>query len=220
MKTWLPRAAAGVLMAVLVLGLITARAIALGEAEMASSDASFNEGDLPNALLHARRAAVLYAPGAPHVSAAYERMTAIATGAEASGNAEIARSAWRAIRGDLIETQHVVVPDRELLERANRNLARLEADELKGRALSKTAFPEQRADYERALRELGAAGRSRTFGISLLLLGLMLWFGGLTWFVLRAFVRGGSAVHWARARIGLILACAGAACWTVAVLRS
>ena len=122
---WLRRLAVLLLTGVLSVTLLGWRAISEGEAEMARSDAAFNEGDLPTSLLHARRAAVLYVPNAPHVRRAYGRLTAIAIGAESRGDTLAARAGWRAIRGAALETRHVWVPERQQLDQANRNLARL-----------------------------------------------------------------------------------------------
>jgi hypothetical protein len=122
---WLRRAALGLLLAVLVLAALTARMVIEGEAELRASDAAFDRGDLPEATLHARRAAILYAPGAPHVVAAFARLRAIALGAEALGDIPMARRAWGAVRGAALEVRHVGSPEEAALDLANANLARL-----------------------------------------------------------------------------------------------
>src|SRR5262249_15027502 len=122
---WLRRIALGMLFAVLLFAALTARIISDGEAALAKSDAAFDKGDLRDAILYARRAAVLYAPGAPHVSAAYARLKAVALGAEQTGQFEIARQAWGATRGAALETRHFVTPRELDLQRANASLARL-----------------------------------------------------------------------------------------------
>lgn len=122
---WLRRVALALLVGVLTLAALTARVIAEGEAALVKSDAAFDKGDLRDAILFARRAAVLYAPGAPHVGAAYARLRAIALGAEATRDFEIARQAWGATRAAALETRHFTTPRAGDLERANANLARL-----------------------------------------------------------------------------------------------
>ena len=117
--------ALSLLVIVLALAALTARAMLEGRRELAESDAAFDQGDLHGATEHARRAAVLYAPGAPHVPKAYARLTAIAVGAEAAGDRREAESAWRAIRGAALETRHLWIPERAHLARANEALARL-----------------------------------------------------------------------------------------------
>ena len=83
---WLRRLAAGLLLAVVTLAAVTGRAVKDGEQAMAESERAFDEGRLRDAILHARRAAVSYAPGAPHVAASYRRMRSVAIGAEAAGD--------------------------------------------------------------------------------------------------------------------------------------
>jgi hypothetical protein len=87
---WRKPAALGLLLVVMALTVITVHAISRGEREMTLSDAAFRHADLELALAHARRAAVLYAPGAPHVDAAFARLVAIAVGSEATGRPESA----------------------------------------------------------------------------------------------------------------------------------
>ncbi len=117
--------AVGLLLVVLGVAALTARAVREGERQMRESDAAFNRADLTSAVLHARAAAVMYAPGAPHVRRGYERLLAIAVGAEAAGQKRTAESAWRSVRGAALETRHVWVPHRAELARADENLARL-----------------------------------------------------------------------------------------------
>jgi hypothetical protein len=122
---WLRRLAFGMLLGVLTLAALTARIVIDGEAALSKSDAAFDKGDLRDAILYARRAAVLYAPGAPHVSAAYTRLRAIAFGAEATKDFDIARQAWGATRAAALETKHFTTPRALDLARANASLARL-----------------------------------------------------------------------------------------------
>src|SRR5262245_8306252 len=69
----LVRGASGALIVgVIALGTMTARAVRDGNAELRESDLAFNRGDLGAAVLHARRSATAYAPGAPHTRSALE----------------------------------------------------------------------------------------------------------------------------------------------------
>src|SRR5262249_35209239 len=79
-SAWLRRLAFTFLVGVLLFGGLTARVLVEGEREIEKSDAAWNRGDLRDAALYARRSATLYAPGAPHVRAAYARLSAIAIG--------------------------------------------------------------------------------------------------------------------------------------------
>ena len=69
---------------VLVLVVFGWRSSSQARAAMLESDAAFNAGEIRPATAHARRAATLYVPGAPHVDQAYARLFAIARGAEAA----------------------------------------------------------------------------------------------------------------------------------------
>mgnify|MGYP000892966350 CR=1 FL=1 len=80
MAVWLRRAVQLLLLGVFFVGLITAREIQRGERALRASDEAFHRGDLETSVLHARTGAVAYAPGAPHVDAAYQRLEAIALG--------------------------------------------------------------------------------------------------------------------------------------------
>jgi hypothetical protein len=122
---WLRRVAFGLLLAVLLFAALTARVVAEGEGELAKSDAAFDRGNLRDAILYARRAAVLYAPGAPHVARAFARLRAIALGAESTGQLDAARQAWGAARAAALETRHFSTPRAEDLARANASLIRL-----------------------------------------------------------------------------------------------
>jgi hypothetical protein len=166
----LRRVATGLLVVVAFLGALLARIVLEGEAAMTESDRAFHRGDVRQAAVEARRAAVLYAPGARHVRAAYERLRAIAVGSEAQGDTASARFAWRVVRGSILETRHVTTPFRGLLEEANRELARLDLVDLSP-ALDKELA------RRRALQVLGEEEGPKTGWSLVLLAGL-----GLTGF--------------------------------------
>lgn len=211
---WLRGIALAMMLFVLAVAVLTARAVIDGNHEMQMSDAAFDRGDLRVAIDHARRAAVLYAPGAPHVAQAYARLDAIALGAEAAGQPETARMAWRAVRGAALETRHVWIPERAELGRANQNLARLEAS-------SSGASSAHAADLarKRVLAELQRYAAPAAVWVMLLSLGFLLSLGGLSLVALRGVTREGKLVL-VQARLGLILSLVGAACWTLAVWRA
>src|SRR6188768_2257036 len=111
----------------LLAGVATLRAVLDGEREIAASDAAFDANDLHATIQHARRAASAYAPGASHVERGYQRLLAVARGAEATGRPELAMLAWQAERAAVLESASLWHPFSERLEEANRNLARLSA---------------------------------------------------------------------------------------------
>src|SRR5260221_3342413 len=205
---WLRRIALGMLLGVLLLAALTLRVVAEGEAELKRSDAAFDKGDLRDAILYARRAAVLYAPGAPHVPAAYARLAAIAMGAEASAQVDIARQAWGATRAAALETRHLWTPRAADLERANASLARLAASpEPSGRG------------RERMMQALSRDHAPQAPWILVLGAGFALFPAGLGSLVLRGISPSGRVSRqWVA--ISALVALAGAACWTIAVYRA
>lgn len=165
--------------------------------------------------MHARRAAVLYAPGAPHVADAYARLVAIAVGSESAGNVEMAELAWRAVRGAALETRHLWVPHRSELERANQSLARLEARSVA--SLTPQANVEDIA--ARAKRELERDVEPRTPWVVVLVLGFVLATTGLAFTAVRG-VRPDGRLETRAARLGLLLTLVGAICWALAAFRA
>jgi hypothetical protein len=113
-------------LALAVFALATQRMLVRGGEELRASDVAFDAGQLDAAIRHARRAATSYVPGAAHVDAAYERLRAVAMGAERARDSSLARSAWRAVRAAALETRHVWSPRGRELEQADSNLARLD----------------------------------------------------------------------------------------------
>jgi hypothetical protein len=208
---WLRRAALTVLLGLLALAALTASVLAQGEAAMERSDAAFNEGDLPNAVLHARTAATLYAPGAPHVSRAYDRLTAVAVGAEVSGQKAIAQAAWSAIRAAALETRHLHVSRPDVLERANRSLSRLSAQ---------SPAAEGTLDgRKQALEHLSRDEAPRAHWVLVLALGFTLAAAGIIVIASKGVTADGGIIRrWAV--YGLLMTAIGAACWTLAVLQA
>ena len=202
------------MLGLLVMAAFTARALIDGARSMAESDAAFDRGDLRTSIVHARRAAILYAPGAPHVARAYERLNAIALGAEASGQPKTSFLAWQATRSAALETRHVFQPRAAELKRANLNLARLEA-ELRG-AKPDAVDKLQKQALARFRGDGGAPSLPWTLGLAL---GFGLALAGLGLFAGRGITRDGAIVA-REARLGALLALVGAACWTIAVLKA
>jgi hypothetical protein len=124
--SWLLRGLATAAALALMIGALVAYATAeRGAREMLASDRAFNAGRLQLAVQHARRAASAYVPGAGHVQLGYERLHAIARGAERARDVELARAAWRAARAAATESRHVWQPRGAELLQADTELARL-----------------------------------------------------------------------------------------------
>lgn len=207
---WLSRAAWIASALVLFLGVATLRAVLDGEREIAASDAAFDANDLHGAIQHARRAASAYAPRAPHVERGYQRLLAIARGAEASGQADIALLAWQAQRAAVLESQSLLRPFPERLDEANRNLARLQA--------AKTAAESERARVAQRLFEKVRGREGRAPWGALLAAGLLVAAAGLAWFAAAGVATDGR-IHWLRGRWGLATVLLGAALWAAAAFH-
>ncbi len=210
---WVRRLSYGFAVLVVALAVMTFRAVREGEEALAASDRAFNQGDLADATLHARRAALAYAPGAPHTRAALARLRAIAVGSEGAGELATARLAWSAIRSAALGTRHVTTPYASELDEANRALERLATP-------TDAADPSARSRAEAAARRAlertpgpspGAVG-GLLFGAALAALGL--------WLVAaRGITREGRPVV-RGLLLGLAVLAVGAACWTWAAYRA
>jgi len=214
MLHWFRRVALSLLLAALGLGLVTARAVEQGEALVQESDRAFDQGKVQEAAHHARRAAVHYAPGAPHLRAAYERLRAVAAGAEAAGDRDTARFAWNAIRSAVLETRHVRVPFPEELAAANRALARLELKD--DEPLSRR---ERLMQIKIAERDLAQTAGTRSGWVALLGLGFLATVAGLAGF---ASIGGRHAERLRKRALCLsgALTLVGAVCWAWAVVSA
>jgi hypothetical protein len=158
-------------------------------------------------VLYARRAAVLYAPGAPHVGAAYERLSAVALGAEATNQVDVARQAWGAMRGAALETRHFSTPREADLARANASLARLSSTD---------AASEDRARMTRALARDDAP---RAPWIAVLGLGFVLFAAGL-WFSSTRGISADGRISPRGLVVPVLVLLVGVACWTLSVYRA
>jgi hypothetical protein len=200
------------LVIVVSLGTMTYRAVRDGRSELEASDGAFHRGDLATAVLHARRAATAYAPGAPHTRAAVERLRAVAVGSEAAGDRENARLAWGALRAAALETRHVVTPYAAELGEANERLERL--------AAAPSANSPERKEVARDLE--GALARvpgPPAWASALLSAGFALATGGLLWVATQGLTRGGRIVG-QKVSVGLGVFLLGALLWAIAVYRA
>jgi hypothetical protein len=124
------RVASAALVALMVL--IVAAGVTLtvrGRAEMEKSDVAFHKGELRLSVRHAEKAALAYVPGAEHVLAAYDRLEAIARGAESEDNIPLALIAWDALRLVHARTSYPGRPRSEVEDRAMEALKRLRPPE-------------------------------------------------------------------------------------------
>lgn len=111
-----------------VLGVIVVRVVTSARSELAEADALRAAADLDGAIVHYRRAARWYAPGSPYHRRALERLTRIGADAERAGDRERALSAYRSVRGAIMATRSLYVPESQLLAATNRRIAGLMAE--------------------------------------------------------------------------------------------
>ncbi len=206
----------GLAVAGVLLGAATLRVVTSGEREIAASTAGLRAGDAHAATEHARRAAGWYAPGAPHVRVAYERLIALATTAEGLGNREASLYAWRSVRTAAIETRWIVTPHEDDLERANRSIARLEA--AAPRPPGTRTEPPASVEREQ-LEALSRDEAPRMPWVIALVLAAAAWIGGAIAVVRRGITAGGQIV-WSRATPGLVVMAGGIALWLLAIWRA
>lgn len=199
-----------------VIGAITARVLWAGESEIAASTTALQQADLREAATRARRAAGWYAPGAPHVRVAYERLIAIATAAEGHGDRDLALLAWRGIRTAAIETRWIVTPHEGDLDRANRAIARIEAAAPRPPG-TRTDSP-QRIE-QRQITALLRDEAPRVPWVVALVIAFVAWAGGAAWGTRRA-KQAPEGHAFAKARPGVIVALAGMMLWVVALFRA
>jgi hypothetical protein len=212
-RSLLQRLALFAFVVVAIAAALTARVILEGESELSVSNAAFDRGELGPALEHARRSATLYAPGAPHVGRAYERLLAIALGAEASGQPKVAFLAWQAVRSAALESRHVWLPRQNELDRANQNLSRLET-------LARDVSDADRGKTQtQALSRLDADDAPAPAWIAVLGAGFLLALAGLALSAFRGLSPNG-ALRFGAARLGLVLFAIGAACWALAAYKA
>jgi hypothetical protein len=210
---WIRRASYGLLVLVVALIAMTLRAVSEGKAALEASDAAFHRGDLARATLEARRAALAYAPGAPHTRLAMARLRAIAVGSQTAGDRETARLAWGAIRAAAVGTRHVSIPYTAELEEANHALAGM---------MVQTGLddPAARARAEVAARKaLASVPGPSPWAALPLLAGATLAAAGLFLVATRGVTRDGRVVGRGMA-IGLAVLSLGVAFWTLAAYRA
>jgi hypothetical protein len=211
-QTLVRGAAGAMIVGVVALGVMTYRAVRDGNDELRASDAAFHRGELADSVLHARRAAIAYAPGAPHTRAALERLRAVAVGSEAAGDHETARLAWGALRAAALETRHVTVPYAAELHEANARLERL----AKGRAPDASTRARARRDLQAALARVPGPS---PWASAALVLGFFLALAGLLAVAALGLTRDGRIVR-EKLAYGLGTFAVGALLWAIAVYRA
>ena len=209
---------------VVALGLVCARVVIAGEHEIAASTEALRQGDPVQATVRARRAAGWYAPGAPHVRVAYERLRALAQAAEQHRRFDLALLAWRAVRSSSTETRWLVTPHAADLEQADREIARLLSMPVGERGTVGEPDPALAAAE---LETLGREPGPRVPWMVALVAAFALGAAGLA-LAARQMGEGAATAAaggwwraaWTRARSGLLLTALGLGLWLLALWRA
>ncbi len=207
------RVLVGLIFLVLALSAVTLRVVVAGELEIAASTDALVAGDPRGAVTHAKAAATWYAPGAPHVRVAYDRLMALGAAAEQRQNREIALLAYRSVRSASESTRWLVTPHAADARRADEAVARIESTAPRPPATSLEPAP---VIERRQLEDLARRHAPRLDMVVVLASSLVAWAFGLAWVLFRAVDESGK-VAWRSARFGVALAVVGLVAWVVAL---
>lgn len=203
----------GLLFVALAVAVITLRVVAAGELEIAASTHALLAGAPREATLHARAAATWYAPGAPHVRVAYERLLALGDAAEKRQNRDIALLAFRSVRTASESTRWLVTPHAADVARANEAVARIDATLPRPPKTSLEPAPViERAELETLARDASP----RREWIVALVVAFAASALGLGSVLFRAIDESGK-ITWARARLGVVMGACGLGLWAAAL---
>jgi hypothetical protein len=118
----------GLAIVAFVVFILVLRVVASARQELAEADASLAEGKVDSAVVHYRRAARWYAPASPYHVRALERLARLGHDAEVKGDIERALHAYRSLRGAIMATRSLYMPEPARLAAANRRIATLMAE--------------------------------------------------------------------------------------------
>ena len=194
-------------------GVLTARVLHQGERELRTAEALASTGKLEEAVIHARQSAMWFAPGAPHVPAAYAKLISIARLAEGRGDTKTALFAWQAVRTSALSTRWVFIPHQDELAVADASIARLSAKQRPAPG----ARVQEPADIQQKMHILLASSNRPRMPWILTLLG---GFAALTFGLVHMAYKGplgpeGLAIK--RLRVGGIVAIVGLVAWALAL---
>lgn len=214
--SWVRWARTGLLAAAIALAALFAlglKTVLAGEAARRDAERAFDRGELRESVRQARRAATLFIPFAPHVTAGYRRLIVVARGAEEHGQPHVAAFAWSSLRAAALESAAPGFRHEAERELADRNLARLA-----NRVATGGSAPDS-AGEAALLRTLEARDPQRADGFAISALGLVLAAAGLAWVALRGLAADGRVLR-VHVATGSLLVLIGVACWTLALLRA
>lgn len=183
------------LMAACVLALVSVRVVLSAKRELEQGQQLLAAHDREGAIVHLRRAARWYAPLSPYHARALRLLWQQGEQAERAGEQESALLAYRAVRGAILATRSLYVPERALLTAANERIASLMAhQEVPGVDAGKS--PEQLRGEHLALLE--PIPGPNVFWSCVVLFGFVCWAFAAFTFSLRAI---DDQDHWVPAEV-------------------
>jgi hypothetical protein len=148
-----------------LLTVATVRLVLEGRQHLEEGERRSTAGDNLGAVVELEEAARAYVPGSPYPRRALDRLGMLAKASEMRGDTRRAATTWEAVRRAILATRHAAQPNRDILERAERELRRL-------REHSGTAAPGERHDPAARPKDPSPVASILLFA------GLLGWIGG------------------------------------------
>ncbi|MET0390451.1 MAG: hypothetical protein ABW321_31050, partial [Polyangiales bacterium] len=174
---------------------IGTRVLLSARAELAEAEALLARHDEDAAVVHLRRAARWYAPLSPYHVRALAQLTTLAQAAEQRGDTARALAAYRAVRGSILATRSLYVPERPQLQAANEHIARLLSREPAPGIDAGKTVEQLRREHLALLTPIPGPN---VFWSCVLLAGFACWVGSAFAFSVRAI---DAEDHWVRSEV-------------------
>lgn len=200
---------AGIVLA--AFGAIAVRVVIEGRNALADGDTAMAAKRTDDAIAAWESAARWYLPFAPHVDAAYARLTALAKAEPAH-----ALAAWRAVRRAATATRWLRQPHADDLAAANAAIATLSAAHPDGAPAAGQNVTERTAFHA---DRLAADLRPSRGAAALAILGILSWLAGIGVLAVRGLDRAGNLVR-RSALVGAALTTIGLVAWAVGLYNA
>jgi hypothetical protein len=108
-----------------VWSVVALRVVSSARQELIEADSCRARADIDCAIVHYRRAGRWYAPGSPYHVRALQHLAELGQQAEQQGDSERALLAYRSLRGAIMATRSIYMPEPARLKAANQRIAAL-----------------------------------------------------------------------------------------------
>lgn len=127
----------------MLVGAMVVRLLHQGSVRLASGLAALAAGDQEMGLADLEDAAKAYLPFSPYSARGLEELAILAKTAQMRGDTQAALHAWEVLRRSVLATRHLWIPNRDVLERADQEIATLRQDsgESAAQAAAAVALP-------------------------------------------------------------------------------